>query len=211
MKRVLLLLTAALLVFCLPLSAASTAQVLEIRNEDGRVSMVATQPVTFWESPSLRPGEAVTVAGTLTLTNTTDTACVLSFRSVEFPYGDTAALEYLNHLHITVKRGDIVLYEGPYSEINNENALTMNLSLAANSSATYTIDMYCDHTYTGTSLVNGTVLEWNFNRTDVATDTVPEAPEETFSDPLLQQWLIAGIVTALLLLVLLLIRKQRQR
>ncbi len=203
-----LLMVVILLSLSASAAAGNTTQVMEITDTDDTVVVAVTQPVTFWESPTLRAGESVITDGTLTVTNTTDSSYGLSFRSVTFPYSDSAALEYLNHLHLTVKQEETVLYEGPYSEINTPDALALNTNLAPDESVVYTVSLKCDYTYTGTSFVNDTVLEWNFTVTDLDTAT-PELPTESFHDPLLRQWLIAGIITVVLLAITLYIRKQK--
>lgn len=213
MKRIVIVL-ALLLILVLPCAAAPVAdQVLELRTENGTLALVATKPVTFWETPRLQAGEIVTVNGTLTLKNSTDINRDFTFWEVAFPYEDTAALEYLNHLQIQVLKADSLLYEGPYSGINDASVRpALNCTVAAGESVTYTIRLKCDHAYGGNTYIGDAVLDWKFHtpltENDVSSETTPS--QEPFQDPILWQWLLGGGIAVVVFVSVLLISKKQK-
>ena len=184
----------------------STDQVIDITLSDSEdtLNFRTKNPTTFWESPTIQPGETVIKNGTLTLNNLTGIQQTITFRSVELPYDNEKALEYLNHITLVLKQDDSVLYKGPYSRVNDDLELSEVLSSGA--SVTYTMELSCDYTYTGNTYVNDAILQWTFD------GTLPKQPEEPkfepFFDPLLWQWLTAGICTALITVVLFLSRRR---
>ena len=202
MKRLAVLLC-LLLLFTLPCAAAPvTDQVLELRHENGTLSLITTGPVTFWESPRLQAGETVTVPGKLTLKNTTDIQRTFTFTEVLFPYDDEAALEYLNPLHVDVYVENDLLYSGAYSGINDEAVRpAFNCTLAAGESITYTLYLRCDYAYGGTAYLGNAILDWQFNTPLTESDLPQTEPQRdpAFGDPLIWQWLIGGGVAFLLM------------
>jgi hypothetical protein len=201
MKRLIFAVIAIFSLFIIPISAAAPAeQIIELTTVGDAVTFVATEPTTFWESPALDRGETVTTQGKLTLINNTDTSRDITFGSVELPYHNKEALEYLNHVILTLKCEDEVLYAGPYSRINDKGSKPdISLTLPAGESVTYTIALRCDYTYTGTDHTGNSVLDWQFETLLSDEDTAYGDPSESFSDPMLLQWLIAGVVTGLIL------------
>lgn len=213
MKRVWITLLAVLFLFAIPCTAAPavTDQIMELREENGKLTVTATQPVTFWEQPTLRAGETVTVAGKLTLTNTTDSQQTLSLKTVKLPYGDEAALEYLNHLHLKVYLGEAMQYNNLYSRINTENNLHKDIVLEAGASITYTLYLTCDYSYSGADFTNSAVLDWEFLPQLLDEEQVEEEPNPPINDPLLTQWLIVGVLTVIALIGLPAILKRSRR
>lgn len=210
MKRIAMFLLIALLLSALPVGASvgNTDQLIEITAEDDALVLTSKNPTTFWETPNLRPGETMTADGQLAIVNNTDTIRHLSLKSVALPYDDPQALEYLNHLTIVLKRGDDVLYDGTYSAINGAERPNMTFALAAGDSVSYTIQLRCDYTYAGDTYVGDAILDWEFDlATNVSDPADDPEPAEEFSDPLLTQWLFAGIATVILFAALLLYRR----
>lgn len=212
MKRILTLMLAALMLLALPAAASTTdiQQVIEITVVDETLTFTSKMPTTFWEVPDLRPGETTVASGELVVINTTDSVQNITFQSVELPYDDPAALEYLNHLTLTLKKGDAILYEGPYSAINGTNRPDVAVSLNIGESVSYTIDLYCDFTYTGTDYVGDAILDWKFSTQAMSSDDPPEEePDaEPIDDPMVTQWFLAGIATIILFAALVIYRRR---
>lgn len=204
MKRLMALLV-CLLLCCVSVSAATAGdreQVIELTAEGDTLTFVATNPTTFWESPTLRMGETVLEEGTLTLVNNTDVSRDILFDGVQFPYQDAEALQYLNHLFITIKQDDTVLYDGAYSCINNRDVKPqLGTTLEPQASCTYTISLRCDYTYTDTHYLNDEILDWIFTvETEATTDFFPE---QSTDSPLIFDHLFWQVPLALVLALIL--------
>ena len=89
--------------------------------DDSGTGMIAENPAqaAFWEYPILPAGQTKLTQGTLTIKNNTGRDATVRLEEVELPYDDPAALDYLAALTITIRDGDAVLYNGPYSAIND--------------------------------------------------------------------------------------------
>ncbi len=180
---------------------AGTAQQVVLSEFGESLMLSAQQEPAVWEQPTLQAGEALATPGTLTLANNTTAEHTVTLDSVELPYDNTAALTYLNHLHLTVCEGDTVLYSGPYSRINDKDGgLVLSRRLAPGETATYTVGLRCDYTFTGdsTGLENGTLLNWQFY---TVVQTPANATAAAFSDPALREVLLAVGAAAVLLAV----------
>lgn len=213
MKRFLLAFLCLILLFVLPIYAANTnfVQVVELKENGGILSITATHSPAFWELPTLRKGETVSVDGVLTLTNRATETRMLRLDSVEFPYDDPDALCYLNHLQITIKKGDVLYYNGPYSHINNDDGLLLTETLDAGAEVSYTINLRCDYTYTGSNSAIENTLHWNF-RTVLEEDSFPsDNSSGILSNPLIIQLLISMVVAVTLLFVLAYLRDRRDK
>ncbi len=178
---------------------AGTKQHIVLSSFNDTVMLSATEAPTVWECPTLAAGESLTHSGILQLENRTDTECILSLDHVALPYDNDEALDYLNHVHITVKDGTHTLYDGPYSRINDKDGLSLHYTLSPTESVMLTVDLRCDYTFTGkiTGFENGTLLDWKFY-----TVLQKEAEQATtsFNDPALREIVIAAGVAAVLLI-----------
>lgn len=212
MKRLCFLL-AFLLLFSLSASALfASEQTIALTTVDDNLSFVAKKPTTYWETPSLRAGEFAVSTGTLTLLNSTDTTRDITFEQVVFPYHDREFLLYLNHLHLTIEKDGELLYDAPYSHINNpDEKPPLDAVLAAGESCMYTISLRCDYAYTGMAYTSPEVLEWQFSTPVEPTEKeIPvETPTPPIGDRLYLQWGIAAIVTAFIFAAL--IRRKKEQ
>ncbi len=205
MKRVTAFVLCLLLISLSVAASPASNQIIKLTAKGDVLNFVATEPTTYWESPALRAGETAVINGTLTLINETDSPRNIYFENVKFPYQDAQALEYLNHLLLTVKQGDTVVYDGAYSCINNPDVKPqLGAFLEPQASCSYTISLRCDYTYTDEHYLGAALLEWTFS---VETDPAPNFPtEETekpplIFDPLFWQWPIALVLAAVIFLV----------
>ncbi len=194
--------------------AAGADQHIVLSTFGESVMLTAKNEPTAWELPTLQNGEALREASTLTLENATDTERHITLDHVALPYDNATALEYLNHLHITVCKGKTVLYSGAYSRINDKDGLKLDCTLAAGESVDLTIDLRCDYTFSGsaTGFENGPVIDWKFYT--VIRSEVPnkDKPSVAFDDPALREVLIAACLSVILLVgvgVYEIIRKKR--
>lgn len=222
MKRIrcLACLTALLLLTALPVCAADYQQVTLSANGGRETLLVTTENnrAAAWEIPTLDAGERLREAGTVTLTNLTENETRLALSYVELPFDNTDALTYLNHLNITVREGDAVLYDGAYSRINDEGGLAFAYTLSPGQSVTLTVDLRRDYAPLAvTGFESGAAIEWKFRSiretvTDPAapsqttakptTATAADTADEPFDDPELAQAVLAvGAAAALLALV----------
>lgn len=194
---------------------AGTVQQVALTEFGESLMLSARQEPAAWEQPTLQAGEALRTAGTLTLANETSAAHTVTLDCVELPYGNTQALTYLDHLHLTLREGNTVLYSGTYSRINDTTGgLTLSRTLQPGESAEYTVDLRCDYTFAGqtTGLEDGTLLNWKFY-TVVQTEATDKAAA-TFSDPALREVLLAAAAAVLLIAVVAvveLVKKKKQR
>ncbi len=116
----------------------------------------------FWEYPQLTAGQTRR-GGTLTLTNQGVGSVTASLTDVQFPYDNDAALRYLNALHLTVRDGDQVLYDGVFARLNDEG-LMQPITLKWGETRALSIDLSCDFAYEGITTC-GQVLYWDWQMT----------------------------------------------
>lgn len=130
----------------------------------------------YWEYPQLKAGEDYT-EGTLIIRNDSEHTTSLQLTSVSLPYGNTAALEYLDHLMLTIREGDKVLYQNTYAHINDaEGGFTLSLpEMAPGEEHIYTVDLRCLYSYRGDPAAASTVLNWNFEAKLLRSEVVEKA------------------------------------
>ena len=183
MMKLIACLAALLLVTALPVLAADHQSVTLSQSEEGKQLLVSTENnrAAVWEIPNLKAGERLIEPGTLTLRNLTDEEANIALEYVALPYGNSNALIYLNHLNITVREGDTVLYDGPYTRINDENGLKLDYTLAPNQAVVLTVDLRRDYMPIAvTGFENGTMIDWKFvNVKNIVIDPNPTAPSQT--------------------------------
>lgn len=234
MKRIpyIACLLALLLLTALPVFAADRQTVTLSENADGKALTVTSEDgrAAAWEIPALKAGERLLESGTITLTNLTEEDARIALDYVELPFDNANALIYLNHLSITVREGDEVLYDGPYSRINDAGGLAFEYTLAPEQSVTLTVDLRRDYApITVTGFERGTAIEWKFKSVrDIVIDPNPTTPSqtvtttkkptttvaaepETFDDPELQQVFLAVIAAAAVLGLVLVVQRTRRR
>ncbi len=199
MKRIFCIITVLLLLFTFGVNAASdTQQITLTENGDGTFTFIAKKASTVWETPSLSAGEVRTGAGMLTISNGTDSTQTIRLSTVLFPYDDPEVLEYLNHIHLTVRQESKLLYDGKYSGINATQDPIIYVELEAGDACNFTIHMRCDYTYTGTRFSGDHLLEWQFTNVPLQGEVEEETESPSFfSDTLVLQWLIAAVLTVI--------------
>ena len=209
-KRILILGTVIAFLFSFSVLAtaqSNTSQTIEISKQDEAVILSAKKPLAFWERPSLKAGESYTTKGTLTLVNNTQEKRTIALDTVKLPYDNETSLRYLNHLILRVCENENILFEGPYSTINDTGGLLLHRELEAGQSSVLTISLRCDYTHNGEGLAEGEWLDWQFY---TFTETV-EPVVERFKDPALLEVAIAAGAAGLLLAGVLLFDKLRKK
>ncbi len=196
------------LLLCVSVTAqTNTSQTIALTEQGDTVILSAQNPPAFWELPALKAGESYAEKGTLTLVNHTQTTRTISLDTVKLPYENETSLRYLNHLILRVTEGETVLFDGPYSTINDTNGLLLNRELAAGQSSVLTISLYCDYTCPDEGLAEGEWLDWQFYTfTEIAKPVV-----ERFKDPALLEIAIATGAAGLLLAGVLIFDKLRKK
>ena len=103
---------------------------------------------------------------------------------ITFNEDNTIAIE----LHIVVKNGETVVYDGAYSCINDGAGIDLNTELAPNSTVAFSIQLRCDFEYAGSGLAEEDMINWLF----YAVVTQDEEPvKERFSDSALYEVILA--------------------
>lgn len=195
-------------------SAADTQRVVLTSFGDA-LMLTAEEAPAAWELPDLKSGEALSEPGTLILANDTNTTHTITLDYVALPFDNTTALSYLNHLYITVRDGETILYSGAYARINDENGLRLSYDLEAGEQVALSIDLRCDYTLLAgpTGFESDDVIDWKFY-TVVETEVEDsEKPAAAFSDPALREVLIAAGAAVVLLVgvgIYELIRRRKQ-
>lgn len=169
---------------------------LTVLGDDTPVFNTQNTPA-LWEKPTLTAGQCMTTSGMLTVQNSTTDEQKIELRTVELPYDNEEALRYLNHVYITVRNSSDILYEGPYSRINDDRDFNLNVTLAANKKQNYFIDLRCDYLYTGEGLAENDLIKWEFYAVEETMDNTTEP--SSFSNPALLEVLVACGITVLLL------------
>ncbi len=175
---------------------------------DGTVVFTPKSPAAFWEAPTLKTGEFYTKSGQLIFHNRTKTSQEIQLQAVAFPYENEEALRYLNHLHLTVMSGHTVLYEGPYSRINDDTSFNLKTTLESGTWVGYTIRLRCDYNYTGSGLGAQDVIRWEFSS---VTPTAADDQVHFDDQALLEVVLACGIAVIVLAAIFLYDRFWRAR
>lgn len=203
MKRIMTLATALLLLLCAacPVAADNGTQQIALSEFDGTLMLSAKNQPTSWELIDLKAGEATDQPGMLVLENNTKRAHTISLNYVGLPFDNEAALAYLQHVNITVAGDSGVLYDGPYTRINDENGLRINRLLQPGEAATLSISVRCDYTLDNAVLPAGGVLtDWKFFTMVQQEVEDGDKVSAAFSDPALREILIAVAAAAALLI-----------
>ncbi len=198
MKKICCIFLCGLLVLALglPVSAIGNSQILDLTGlGDNILVFKAQEPPAFWECPTLKAGEYTERAGRFIIRNKTNSKQKIGLQSVVLPYENEDALRYLNHLTLTLKSGDTVLYEGPYSRINDNGGLALNTEIPANGNIFYTIDLKCDFAYSGNGFAENDKINWQF----YAVVEPAEPVAVPFSDSALYEVILACGIAAIVL------------
>lgn len=216
-KKGIALCFAAAAILCMGLFPAS-AQVDEKTVavvDDGDSVKIAASPedAAFWEKPIMSAGQIRLQPGTLRLVNNSTKTVDFSLSEIVLPYGNLAALTYLDDLWITIKEGDAVVYENTYSRIAGENGFSIHMEQwAPGSERVFSIWMECPFTYDGgkpSDIMEG-IITWDFKleyTVPVVTTQPSSAPSEVSQGPVKQEdtaemilYIAIGVIGVCLLL-----------
>lgn len=212
------LLVAVLCVNGLPTSAASSGEAVYILTREGNTLSMTQQEgeLTFWEAPDVTTGQT-RMGGVITLRNETDRTVDFVLSSVSLPYGDTAALTYLDAVTIDIEQDGATCYHGTFTRLMDSDRKEIRLvNVAPGESRQLSLSISCAYTYTG-QVPSYSSLVWTFIPQVQAT-----TPTTTAEDPFVERFtidwlLIAEIAGALTLttgvagLCLWLYRRRKQR
>lgn len=200
------------LVLSLLLSVSATAQAnnsqtIALSEQGETVILSAQNSLAFWERPTLKAGESYIAKGTLTLVNNTKITRTIALDTVKLPFDNETSLRYLNHLILRVAEGENVLFEGPYSTINDTSGLLLHRELEAGQSSVLNISLFADYTCPEKGLAENEWLDWQF----YSFSQTAEPIVERFKDPALLEIAIAAGAAGLLLAGVLLFDKLRKK
>lgn len=149
-----------------------TAKTLSVVWQNGRGSIESdVQGYTFWEYPLLGSG-GIRQPGVLTVRNDTAYAVQISLESISLPYDSDAALEYLAALEMTVWQSGEVIYQGPYTAVNDQNGLRCAFTLEPNQQTVWKIALQCPFAYQGEDPQEiSQPCIWNFRATATTQQT----------------------------------------
>ena len=152
----------------------SKTYVLNISETHGSIEATPATPA-FWEYPVLRAGENY-VEGTMIIRNDSDYTASMTLDEITLPYGESEKLAYLDHLELTVKEGDTVLFDNTYAHINDEEGgLKLVLeAMAPGEEHTYSIHLRCRYDYEGDPYADVAQVAWLFGAS-TQTTTYEEA------------------------------------
>ena len=165
------LLVTMLLFFWRPVPAGAVdlpAEKAFILTDSAGAGVIEESPAepAFWEYPTVPAGQTKLTQGTLTIRNDTAQNAAVQLKEVELPDDSPEAMAYLAALTITIRDGDTVLYDGPYSAINN-GEFRLNTEVAPGESKSYTISLRCAFAYEGDAATAARQLFWAFSATSV--------------------------------------------
>ncbi len=168
-KRLTAAALSAALLFCLGgVPAAAETQTVDEKTitfsetADGGVITAEPNQPAVWEFPVIPAGQA-RKAGTLRLRNDSSSAIHFQLKEIQLPYGDNAALAYLDALRITVTEGEQTLYDGPYSRIADEGGLKLDMKdWAPGAVRELSIALRCSFAYEGDPAQASKEISWVF-------------------------------------------------
>ncbi len=201
MKRVIVFLC-LLLTLTLPVCAAT--QQVTFSEFDG-VEMLKTEgAATAFEVPMLQAGERLATPDVITLTNNTDEEKRIVLDYVELPFDNEQSLAYLDYITVTVRQGENVLFDAPYTCINDqEGGLKLDYLLAAGESVVLLVDLKASFRLEEKTagLAEGERIAWKFANVVQTPAEGAENVTEAFSNTSLRDVLVIAAAAALLLAI----------
>ncbi len=209
LKRLAVCLLCVLMLVALPTAVAaerpesmetlSKLYVLNISETRGSIEATPATPA-FWEYPVLRAGENY-IEGTTIIRNDSDYTASMTLNEITLPYGESAKLNYLDHLELTVTEGDQVLYDNTYAHINDEEGgLKLDLeAMAPGEEHTYTIQLRCRYDYKGDPYADVAQVAWLFG---ASTQTTTFEESEGLPEWAMLTVIIFAVMIAVLILIM---------
>ncbi|MBO5797613.1 MAG: hypothetical protein J6R77_04605 [Clostridia bacterium] len=182
MANRLLALLLALLIASVSFSVSAAGnETLYILSQEGSTFTMNQQEgeLAFWEAPDVTTGQSH-AGGTLTLRNDSNRPVDFVLSSVSLPYGNEAALTYLDAVTLIVKQGETEVYHGTFTHLMDTERPEIRLSdVLPGEQAQLTLSISCAYTYTG-GIPSYNSLVWTFTPELKGTTTT------TAPDPLVQ-------------------------
>ncbi len=121
-------------------------------------------PLAFWEAPSVLTGQTVD-GGVITLKNEADRTVDFTLTSVALPYGNEAALAYLDAVTLVVTQGEREVYHGPFTRIMDaERAPIVFTGVQPGESRELQLSVSCNFRYSG-AVPSYESIVWTFEPT----------------------------------------------
>lgn len=178
MRRGVSLLAAVLLAGGITAAAAdNTAAVYTLTQTGNDLSMSQQEgALTFWEAPDVVTGQTYR-NGTITLRNQSSRTVDFVLSSVTLPYGNEAALTYLDALSVDVAEGERVCYHGSFTRLMDADRAEIRVAdVAPGEERVLNVAVSCAYTYTG-QVPSYSSLVWSFTPQVKSTTTTVAATE----------------------------------
>lgn len=189
-----LFLTAALCSFG---AAAETQTKIFTLQPSGDTLNIKESPLEsmFWETPLLGAGQSRD-GGEIRIVNNSSKTVSFRLKSVELPYDDAAMLNYLNHMILTIKDGNTVVYNGSYAHVNDqEGGLKLEVKqLQPGKDHSWTVSIHCPYTFSGKPVVAKQSIRFLFE-----SHTEETVMRNTSN---LWIWVVMGVAVALVVVVM---------
>lgn len=199
MKRFVgLLLTLCVMCACsMPAFAVNdTAEYVFSKDSEGYFFEQTKGELTFWEAPNVVTGQTRS-GGVITIKNETDRTADFTLTSVSLPYGNEAALTYLDAVTLVIEQDGQVVYHAPFTRLMDGDRASIRIAnVPAGESRKLTMTVSCSFTYTG-AVPSYESLVWTFEPTLEAKPTVPSSPLPT-PDPVVDWRMVAKIAAVML-------------
>lgn len=183
-RRAAALLAAALLAGGITAAADSAAAVYTLTQEGNNLSMTQQEgELTFWEAPDVVTGQTRR-DGTITLRNQSNRTVDFVLSSVTLPYGNTAALTYLDAVSVDVAEGERLCYHGTFTRLMDADRAEIRVAdVAPGEERVLNVAVSCAYTYSG-KVPSYSSMVWNFTPQvkNTAATTVARADAEN-NDP----------------------------
>ena len=164
-----------LICMCGGISTAAMGQAADYvfsLDSEGYLMQRAEGALAFWEAPRVMTGQTVG-GGVITLKNEADRAVDFALTSVRLPYGNEAALAYLDAVTLVIKQGEQEVYHGPFTRIMDADRAPIAFAgVKPGESRTLELSVSCDFTYTG-AIPSYESIVWTFEPTVELSVTQP--------------------------------------
>lgn len=173
-----------------------TAEYVFSKDTEGYLFEQTDGELTFWEAPNVITGQTRS-GGVITLKNDSDRTVDFTLTSVSLPYGNDAALTYLDAVTLVIEQDGREIYHAPFTRLMDTERATITVAdVPAGESRELHLSVSCAFTYTG-AVPSYESLVWTFEPTLEAKPTVPTSPLPD-PEPVVDWMMVAKIAGVML-------------
>ncbi len=177
-------------------AVSDTAEYVFTKDSEGYFFEQIKGELTFWEAPGVLTGQTRS-GGVIVLKNESDRAVDFTLTSVSLPYGDEAALTYLDAVTLVIEQEGREVYHGPFTRLMDSDRADIRFtSVPAGETRELKLSISCAFTYTG-AVPSYESLVWTFEPTLESKPTVPTTPA-TEPEPMVDWAMVAKIAGVML-------------